>query len=134
MKLKAIIFSTLFLTSTAFATTSQRVYCGLPDGTDWDWLLDGNNQYQYIEGQPARVAATNNLYFNVFRVSETIFNARAFNCPAGYVTQPAESGTSRWEIFEIVRPDGSSYLIDSYKTIYSSANNQVAINHYFRSL
>lgn len=120
MKIKAIIFSTLFLTSTAFATTSQRVYCGLPDGTDWDWLLDSNDQYEYIEGQPARVTEANGQYFNVFRVEEAAFNARAFSCPAGYVTQPAESGTSSWEIFQIVKPDGSSYFIDSYKTYYFS--------------
>ncbi|RSD28532.1 hypothetical protein [Vibrio pectenicida] len=135
MKNKAIItFGVLLLTSATFVNASTFVYCGLPDGSDWDWLLGAHDSYETIEGQWARVTGANNQYFNVFRVNETEFLAKAFSCPAGYVPQPAESGTSRWEIFEIIRPDGSRYFIDGYKTYYSIINNQVTINHYFRSL
>lgn len=134
MKLNTFITCiTLFLTSAAFGNTSY-VYCGLPDGSDWEWLLDGNDNYETIEGQWARVTEINGQYFNVFRVDEAIYNAKVFNCLAGYVPQPAESGTSQWEIFEIIKPDGSSYWIDSYKTYYSLSSHQAVTNLAMRIL
>ncbi|RSD28536.1 hypothetical protein [Vibrio pectenicida] len=133
MKNVAIItLSALLLTSTTFANTSTYVYCGLPDGSDWDWLLNMHDNYEMIRGQWARVTEENSQYFNVFRVDEAVFDVKAFNCPAGYIAQPAESGTSRWEIFEIIRSDGSSYFIDGYKTYYSSISNQATHNDSFR--
>ncbi|WP_114784685.1 hypothetical protein [Vibrio tetraodonis] len=125
---------TLLGISSTLVNASPFVYCGLPDGSDWEWLINSHNHYETIQGQWARVAEATNQYFNVFRVSETEFKAKAFSCPAGYIPQPAESGTSRWELFEIVRQDGSRYLIDGYKTYYSITTNQVTSNHYFRSL
>ncbi|MBU2895562.1 hypothetical protein [Vibrio hepatarius] len=133
MNIKAIItLGILVLTSTTYANTSTYVYCGLPDGSDWDWLLDEHDNYKTIDGQWARVTEENGQYYNVFRLDEVTFESKAFSCPAGYITQPAESGTSRWEIFEIIRPDGSSYFIDGYKTYYSSINHQTTRNDYFR--
>ena len=131
MKIKSIItLGALLLTSATFVNASTYVYCGLPDGSDWDWILDDHDNYEMISGQWARVTEANGQYFNVFRVTEAAFDTRLFSCPAGYVTQPAESGTSRWEIFEIVRPDGSSYFVDGYKTYYLSG--QVTGNSAFR--
>ncbi|MCF7506099.1 MULTISPECIES: hypothetical protein [unclassified Vibrio] len=133
MKLKQIIaFSALLMASSAFANTSTYVYCGLPDGSDWDWLLDGNNNYETIEGRWARINQANGTYFKVFRVSEALFDSKAFSCPGGYVPQPADSGTSRWEIFEVIRADGTSYFIDGYKTYYNSGTNSAADNFQLR--
>ncbi|MYM61372.1 hypothetical protein GTG28_19330 [Vibrio sp. OCN044] len=135
MKYRSIItIGALLITSATFVNASTFVYCGRPDGSDWDWLLDTYDNYETIHGQWARVTEVNHRYFNVFRVSEAEFQSKAFRCPAGYIPQPAESGTSRWEVFEIVRQDGSRYLIDGYKTYYSITTNQVTSNHYFRSL
>ncbi|MCC2525750.1 hypothetical protein [Vibrio coralliilyticus] len=133
MKLKQIITcSALLMASSAFANTSTYVYCGLPDGSDWDWLLGGNNNYETIEGQWARISQADGSYFNALRVSEALFNSKAFSCPAGYVPQPADSGTSRWEIFEVIRADGTSYLIDAYKTHYNPHTNSVQDNFQLR--
>ncbi|WP_114784689.1 hypothetical protein [Vibrio tetraodonis] len=133
MKKTAIVtLGTLLLTSTTFVNASTFVYCGHLDGSDWDWLLDDHDYYETIQGQWKRVTEGNNRYFNVFRVTETEFQEKAFDCPTGYIPQPAESGTSRWEIFEIIRPDGSRYFIDGYKTYYSSITNQATYNEYFR--
>lgn len=132
MKLNLLITSTtLFFTSTVFADTTY-VYCGLPDGSAWEWLLDSNGNYETIEGQWARVTEDNGLYFNVFRVNEESYNTKAFNCPAGYVPQPAISGSSRWEVFEVISSNAPSYLIDSYKTSYSLFSNRVAVNRLLR--
>ncbi|MDN3610050.1 hypothetical protein ACODM8_14520 [Vibrio ostreicida] len=133
MKLKQLISCiALCVTSSAFANTSTYVYCGLPDGSDWDWLLDHNDNYTTIEGQWGRVTQPSGRYFNVFRVTEAVFEAKAFSCPAGYIAQPADSGTSRWEIFEIIRPDGSRYFIDAYRTYYHNGTSRVEDNFQLR--
>ncbi|RSD28534.1 hypothetical protein [Vibrio pectenicida] len=95
------------------------VYCGLPDGSDWEWLIDQSGNYQKIEGVWARITESNGRYFNVYRVTKCAFEIKAFNCPAGYIPQPAESGTSLWEIFEIQQPDGTRQLLDGYKSYHS---------------
>jgi len=127
-----ITLITLLSAPTTFVNASTFVYCGLSDGSDWDWLLDTNDNYETIQGQWARVTQANHRYFNVYRVSETEFLAKAFSCPAGYIPQPAESGTSRWEIFEVTRFDGSSYFIDGYKTYYSTRDNGAIYNSTYR--
>lgn len=87
MKFKQIIAcSALLMASSAFANTSTYVYCGLPDGSNWDWLLDGNNNYETIEGQWARINQAN----------------------------------------------GTSYLIDGYKTYYNSGTNSAEDNFQLR--
>ncbi|WP_114784687.1 hypothetical protein [Vibrio tetraodonis] len=135
MKIKAITtLGSLLLASTTFVNASTFVYCGLPDGSDWNWLLDANDNYETIQGHWVRITEGSNQYFNVFRVSEIEFQARAFSCPAGYVPQPAESGTSYWEIFEIIRQDGSRYFIDGYKTYYSLSTNKVSDYNLMRRL
>ncbi|NRD72211.1 hypothetical protein HQQ94_02950 [Shewanella sp. VB17] len=121
MKLKKIITClTLILSSQSFAET--YVYCGLPDGSDWEWLLDENNNYVPIEGQWGRITAANHGYFKVFKVQESTFIEKTLTCPEGYITQPAERNSSKWEIFELIRPDGSSYFIDAHKSYYNYQN------------
>lgn len=127
-----IIMLSVVLLTTAASHASTYVYCGRTDGSDWDWLLDEHENYEIIRGRWGRITEVNGMYFNVFRVDETTFTSRSFNCPAGYVPQPAESGTSRWEIFEIIKPDGSSYFIDGYKTYYSLISRQATRNDSFR--
>ncbi|RSD30490.1 hypothetical protein [Vibrio pectenicida] len=119
MKLSAFIFSTLLLASqTVYANTTTYVYCGLPDASDWEWLLDENDNYMTIPGKWGRITEASGHYFKVFRVSEEVWQQKSFNCPSGYTSQPADSGTSRWEIFEVIRSNGSSYFINGYKTYY----------------
>ncbi|MFY2507833.1 hypothetical protein ACN3E9_06015 [Vibrio pectenicida] len=125
MKLASFFLSTLLLiSSSAYANTNTTtyVYCGLPDASDWEWLLDTDDNYIIISGRWGRVTEASGHYFRVFRVSEEVWEQQVFNCPAGYISQPADSGTSRWEIFEVIRANGSSYFIDAYKTYYLQGN------------
>ena len=119
MKLASFFLSTLLLIrSSAYANVTTYVYCGLRDASNWEWLLDNNDDYVTISGRWGRVTEASGIYFQVFRVSEEVWQQKALQCPAGYISQPADSGTSRWEIFEIIRSDGSSYFINGYKTYY----------------
>ncbi|XHY20913.1 hypothetical protein ViNHUV68_16210 [Vibrio sp. NH-UV-68] len=119
MKLPLFALSTTLLISTSsFADTYTYVFCGLPDGSDWDWLISEQDDYITIEGNWGRVTETTGRYFDVFKVNEHTFYTKVLRCPAGYIPQPADRGTSRWQIFEIIRADGSSYLIDAYTTYY----------------
>ncbi|MBU2896762.1 hypothetical protein [Vibrio hepatarius] len=118
-KVLAYSFSILWLYS-SLSHSMTYVYCGLSDGSDWEWLLDQSGNYETIDGTWGQVHQGNGRYFNVFRVTESQFDSKAFNCPAGYTPQPADRGTSRWEVFEIQKPDGTQMLIDSYKTYYNT--------------
>ena len=120
MKLSSLLLSgLLLLSSSVFANTTTFVYCGPPDGgRDWDWLLDSEDDYITIEGRWGRVTESSGRYFRVFRVSEDVWRQKSLQCPSGKNVQPADSGTSRWEIFEVIRADGSRYFIDGYKTYY----------------
>ncbi|MFW7525387.1 hypothetical protein ACODM8_14810 [Vibrio ostreicida] len=124
------IATCLGLTSSAFAS-STYVYCGVPDGSDWEWLLDTDDNYISIEGEWKRVTLNDSSYFNVFNVSESVFNQRTWECPAGYVVQPADRSTSFWEVFQITREDGSSYLKEGHKSYHNSMRYQ---DHFLRSL
>lgn len=119
MKLLSIFFSVaLFFSLPSFASTTTYVYCGLPDASDWEWLLDSDDNYVTISGNWGRVTEANGVYYTVFRVDEALWQQKSLQCPAGYILQPADSGTSRWEIFEIIRADGSRYFIHGYRTYY----------------
>lgn len=118
--LAAILVFFMSVINTSQATTLTYVYCGLPDGSNWDWLLDNNGNYETIEGTWARITQSNGRYFNVFRVTESHYHSKAFSCPAGYVPQPAERRTSGWEVFEIQKTDGTKILLDGRKTTYDS--------------
>ncbi|CAM3572335.1 hypothetical protein [Vibrio aquimaris] len=120
MKFSSLLLSSLLLlSSSVFADTTTYVYCGPTDGgRDWDWLLDQDDNYVTIKGQWARITEASGRYFKVFRVTEELWLQKSLQCPAGYNVQPADSGTSRWEIFEIIRANGSSYFINGYRTYY----------------
>ncbi|MDN3612508.1 hypothetical protein ACODM8_14805 [Vibrio ostreicida] len=126
IKTTLITLAALLSGLSSFAHASTYVYCGLPDGSDWEWLLDSNDNYQTIDGIWGRAIQANGNYYNVFRVNEALFETKAFSCPGGYVPQPAESGASRWEVFEIIRADGSRYLIDGHKTIYNAGGSSIS--------
>ncbi|WP_337969458.1 hypothetical protein [Vibrio pectenicida] len=118
---KIIVYSfSILCIYSSLSYSMTYVYCGLSDGSDWDWLLDQNGNYETIEGTWGRVHQRNGQYFNVFRVTESHFDSKAFSCPAGYTPQPADRGTSRWEVFEIQKPNGTQVLVDSYKTYYNT--------------
>ncbi|BCK12278.1 hypothetical protein FLM06_03685 [Vibrio cholerae] len=119
MRFSSFVLSGLLLFSaSSFANSTTYVYCALPDGSDWEWLLDTNDNYVTISGNWGRVSEANGNYFNVFRVNEAIWKQKAIQCPAGYIAHPADRGSSRWEIFEVMRTDGSSYFVNGYRTYY----------------
>ncbi|MDN3612710.1 hypothetical protein QWZ16_24365 [Vibrio ostreicida] len=132
MKLKQLISCiALCVTSSAFANTSTYVYCGLPDGSDWDWLLDHNDNYTTIEGQWGRVTQPSGRYFNVFRVTEAVFEAKAFSCPAAI----SPNGRQRHLTLGNIRnhqADGSRYFIDAYRTYYHNGTSRVEDNFQLR--
>lgn len=136
MKLTLLIASiVLTLSSQSLANTSALVYCGFPDGTDWSWLLDENGNDATIEGLWGEAIDTFGRNFKVFKVHEFVFNEKALRCPEeGYVTQPTESGGSSWDVFKIIRPDGSSYIIDAHKSYYNFDELQQLQQLYFQRM
>ncbi|GLT17091.1 hypothetical protein GCM10007938_08680 [Vibrio zhanjiangensis] len=133
MRIKTLAACTAaFIAMSSQAQTSTYIYCGLKDGSDWEWHFDNNDNYSIISGRWARITQANGRYFNVFRVSESDLQALALSCPAGYQPQPADAGTSHWEVFEVFRNDGSRYIIDSYRTYYTLGSSTVAANFQLR--
>jgi hypothetical protein len=121
MKLKQLMMLTaLIFSSQSFAET--YVYCGFPDGSDWKWLLDENGNYITIEGLWGQSTDIYGKTFNTFKVQESVFNEKNLICPEGYITQPAERNSSNWEVFKIIRPDGSPYIIDAHKSYINGAS------------
>ncbi|AEH16468.1 hypothetical protein [Shewanella baltica] len=117
MKLSQLIavFALTFNTQ-SFADTSTYVYCGLPDGSDWEWLLDENDNYVTIEGQWGQVILPNRRYFMTFKVQQSVFDEKGLTCPEGYFIQPGNRNLANWDVFQIMQSNGSSYIMDGYKT------------------
>ncbi|RSD30417.1 hypothetical protein [Vibrio pectenicida] len=133
MKIKQLLAcTTALMAMSTQAQISTYVYCGLADGSDWEWHLDHNDDYSIIYGRWARVTEENGRYFNVFRVNESDLQALALSCPSGYQPQPADSGTSYWELFEVLRADGSKYIINSYRTYYIHGTSRIESNFQLR--
>jgi hypothetical protein len=117
MKLNQLItFVVLTFSTQSFADTSTYVYCSLPNASDWEWLLDGNDNYVTIEGLWEVDTDIYGRDFNAFKVQESVFNEKTLICPEGYVTQPGDRNASDWNLFKIIQPDGSSYIIDATYT------------------
>lgn len=129
--LAAILVFFMSVINTSQATALTYVYCGLPDGSDWDWLLDEQGNYISIEGQWRRVSLHDSSFFNVFNVEKATFDEKNLDCPSGYNLQPADRNTSYWEVFQITLPNGSTYFMDGHKSYHNTSRHQ---SHYLRSL
>ena len=81
--LAVILFFFMSVINTSQATTLTYVYCGLPDGSDWDWLLDEQGNYISIEGQWRRVSLHDSSFFNVFNVEKATFDEKKPRLPLG---------------------------------------------------
>ncbi|WP_146184886.1 hypothetical protein [Aeromonas sp. HMWF015] len=114
------------------ASVNSWVFCGSPDGRHWQWLLDRDNNYISVEGVWGRHLIDGGEYFNVFRISEEIYSDIRDLCPTGLMPQPADRATSAWEVFEVSNSDGSTTVVDAYKTIYRQADNWATKNFQIR--
>ncbi|NRD75720.1 hypothetical protein HQQ94_21360 [Shewanella sp. VB17] len=101
-----ILFLGLVNSIVAHADTTY-VYCAVPDGSDWDWLVDRSNNYVTVEGSWGRYTYSDGAYFNYFNVSNAQYQSVNSRCPLGEVAQPGDRNTSSWEVFNILHLDGS---------------------------
>lgn len=129
--LSVILLFYISIINLAQASSTTYVYCGLPDGSDWDWLYDEQGNYINIEGEWRRISLHDSSFYNVFNVQQSTFNQKKIKCPSGYIPQPADRNTSYWEVFQISLPNGSSYFMEGHKSYHNTIRPQ---NHYLRSL
>ena len=121
----------LFTFQAQAATTNTFVYCALPDGSHWDWAYDTNSQDVEVQGSWGVKRVARGGYFDKFRIPESTYQLIQQFCPSGYVPHPEKPHSIWWEVFEVVRVDGSTYIADGHKSIHGMNRHH---NHYLRSL
>lgn len=120
-KYLSCIFLYMMLNIPVVHAVMTNVYCAVPDGSDWDWLLDSAGHYVLMEGSWGKHIYSDGAYFDYFSISIAKYTLLSSQCPRGYVAQPADRYSSHWEVFNIIFSDGS-VIADGHKSIFSRIN------------